>query len=199
VFCSVARELARFLGVYVSALLRYQADQSALLLAARDEAGVINMPVGEEFSPEGDNLAAMARCTGRPARIVYQDASGPTAARMRGLGIRTAVGVPIHVAGRLWGAAIVGWSQPELLRSDTEARVADFADFVATAISNAQTRTELTADDARRRLERDLHDGAQQRLISLALELRAAQEALARRSALGQEQIAGLARGLADA
>ena len=85
---------------------------------------------------------------------------------------------PIIVDGRVWGAAIVGSSRPEPLPPDTEARVGDFADLVATAIANAATHAELTAsrvrivaaaDDARRRSERDLHDGAQQRLVSLGL------------------------------
>jgi signal transduction histidine kinase len=91
------------------------------------------------------------------------------------------VGAPILVDGRVWGAAIVGSSRPEPLPPDTETRLADFTDLVATAIANAETRAQLTAsrarivaaaDDARRRIERDLHDGAQQRLVSLGLELR---------------------------
>jgi signal transduction histidine kinase len=95
--------------------------------------------------------------------------------------MRSAVGAPIIVAGRLWGAATVSTSRPEQLPADTEARVCDFADLVATAIANAQAHAELTAsrarivaaaDHARRRIERDLHDGAQQRLVSLGLDLR---------------------------
>jgi signal transduction histidine kinase len=117
----------------------------------------------------------------------YENACGTIAARFRDLGLRTAVGAPITVEGRLWGAAIVGSTQPgETLPPDTEARVGDFTDLVATAIGNAATRLELAAsrarsvaagDDARRRLERELHDGAQQRLVSLALRLRTAEAA----------------------
>ena len=123
--------------------------------------------------------------TGRAARMdSYENAPGSIAARFRALGIRTSVGAPIIVDGCLWGAAIVGSLQPEPLPPDTEARVSDFTDLVATAIANAQTRAQLTAsrarivaagDDARRRIERDLHDGAQQRLVSLGLQLRAAE------------------------
>jgi signal transduction histidine kinase len=111
----------------------------------------------------------------------HDNAAGPVAARIRELGMRSAVGAPIIVAGRLWGAATVSTSRPEPLPADTEARVGDFADLVATAIANAQAHAELTAsrvrivaaaDHARRRIERDLHDGAQQRLVSLGLELR---------------------------
>src|SRR6202023_142880 len=114
-----------------------------------------------------------------PARMdSYENAEGSTAARLRDLGLRAAVGAPIVVDGRVWGAAIVGSSRPEPLPPDSEARVADFTDLVATAIANAQAHAELTAsrarivaaaDDARRRFERNLHDGAQQRLGSLGI------------------------------
>jgi signal transduction histidine kinase len=141
---------------------------------------------GERIPLAGDDLGAKVLRTGRAARIDNHDnAPGPETARIRGAGIRSAVGVPIRVDGRLWGAAIVGSRSPEPMPADTEARVGDFADLVATAIANAATRAELiasrarivaAADDARRRLERDLHDGAQQRLISLGLQLRMAEE-----------------------
>ena len=126
--------------------------------------------------------------TGRAARMdSHDDASGSTAATVRALGVRSAVGAPVVVDGQVWGAAIVGSSRPEPLPPDTEARVGDFADLVATALANAQTREELTAsrarivaaaDEARRRIERDLHDGAQQRLVSLGLDLRTAEATL---------------------
>jgi GAF domain-containing protein len=114
-------------------------------------------------------------------------ASGPAEAPLHG--VRSTVGVPVIVDGRLWGAAIVGSSRPEPQPADTEARAGDFADLTATAISKAQTRAELSAsrarivaaaDSARRRFERDLHDGAQQRLVSLGLELRTAEDSLRR-------------------
>jgi signal transduction histidine kinase len=97
------------------------------------------------------------------------------------------VAVPIIVDKRVWGMAAVGSGAPDPLPPDTEARIGDFADLVATAIANAATRAELVAsrarivtagDEARRRLERDLHDGAQQRLVSLGLQLRVAEEAM---------------------
>ena len=95
--------------------------------------------------------------------------------------------VPIVVDGRVWGMAAVGSAAPEPLPPDTEARIGDFADLVATAIANAATRADLiasrarvvaAADDGRRRLERDLHDGAQQRLIALGLQLRLAESSV---------------------
>jgi signal transduction histidine kinase len=115
------------------------------------------------------------------------------------------VGVPIIVDGSVWGAAIVGSSAPEPLPPATEARIGDFADLVATAIANAGTRAELiasrarivaAADDGRRRLERDLHDGAQQRLVALGLQLRLTEASVpADLQPLG-EQLGDIASGL---
>jgi signal transduction histidine kinase len=204
VFSSVAMELARFLGVPTSALLRYQADGACLLLAAHDEAGLIDMPVGERFSLEGQNLAAIVLRTGGAARIEYHSAAGSTAARMRKLGIRSGVGAPVVVAGRVWGVAMVGRSQPEPLPPDTEARVTEFADMVATAIADAENRAELTAsrarivaaaDAARRGFERDLHDGAQQRLVALGLLLQSAAASLPSDPQAAKDQIV---RGVDD-
>ena len=118
-----------------------------------------------------------------PARVSdYRDATGTTAERLRSLGLQSGVGGPVSVDGRTWGAMVVGSTQPAPLPPETESRVMDFADLVATAIFNAETRAELkasrvrivaAADQARRRFERDLHDGAQQRIVTLGLELRA--------------------------
>ncbi len=206
VFSRVAMELARFLGVSTSALLRYQADGACLLLAAHDEAGLTDMPVGERFSLEGQNLAANVLRTGRAARIDYHNAAGSTAARMRKLGIRSGVGAPVVVAGRVWGVAMVGRSQPEPLPSDTEARVTEFADMVATAIADAENRADLTAsrarivaaaDAARRGFERDLHDGAQQRLVALGLLLRSATASLPSDPQAAKDQIVRVVDDLA--
>lgn len=137
---------------------------------------------------EGDNVASRVLHSGRTARMdSYDNASGSSAARMRELGLRTGVGAPITVNGDVWGVAIVGSALPNPLPAGTEARIGDFADLVATAIANAATRSELiasrarivtAADDTRRRLERDLHDGIQQRLVSLGLQLRLTESAL---------------------
>jgi signal transduction histidine kinase len=126
--------------------------------------------------------------TGLPARIdEYGDASGAGAVVGREWGFRSAVGVPVSVEGRLWGFMLVAYTHEEALPADTEARLAGFAELVATAIANAESQAQLTgsrarivaaADQARRRIERDLHDGAQQRLVSLALGLRVAQASM---------------------
>ena len=183
----VADEMAQCLHVVASAVHRYEADGTATLVAIHAPPRMKKKPVvGERHSLEGDNLEARVLHTGRVARIDNHDsAAGPTAARLREMGVRSAVGVPIVVGARLWGMAAVASGTAEPLPADTEARVGDFADLVATAIANAATRAELVAsrarivaagDEARRRLERDLHDGAQQRLVSLGLQLRLAEK-----------------------
>ena len=126
--------------------------------------------------------------TGRPARIDGYDGAtglvGEVAPRL--VGVRASVGAPISVEGELWGAMIVA-SRSEPLPADTEARLAGFTELAATAIANAEARAELAAsrarivaaaDQARRRIEQDLHDGAQQPLVTLALRLRAARAAV---------------------
>ena len=207
-FSAVAAELARCLGAHHSTLFRYEPDGTATLLAARHEPELDTMPIGKRFSFEGDNIAAMVYDTGRTARMDSHDNATCLAAKyIRKAGIRSSVGAPIIVDGRLWGVAIVGSSRPEPLPSDTEARVGDFADLIATAIANAHTHSELTAsrvrivaaaDDARRRIERDLHDGAQQRLVSLGLELRTAETRVPAQLNPLKEQISHLVTRVAE-
>jgi signal transduction histidine kinase len=146
--------------------------------------------------------------TGRPARV-DRDADGDSGTgtpSARGPGARTAVGAPISMEGRLWGALQVACDAG--LPVGTQERLADFAELVATAIANAEAKAQLTesrtriitsADETRRRIERDLHDGAQQRLVLLALQLRAAQAAVPPElSELGAE-LDRVTAGLTDA
>jgi signal transduction histidine kinase len=181
VFPAVALELARSLGVDNASLWRYESDGTATLLAACDDPlQTERMPVGSRWPLEGENIAAMVADSAQPARMDSHDAAvGDAAALIRRLGLRGGVGAPIVVEGRLWGVAVVGSTEP--LPPDAEQRVGEFTELVATAIANAEAHAALTAsrarivtaaDDARRRIERDLHDGAQQRLVSLAVRLR---------------------------
>ena len=135
----------------------------------------------------GQDVSSLVYRTSRPARIEsYDDATGPAAALARELGVRASAGVPISVAGRLWGAMIMA-TRFEPLPADTEARLAGFTELAATAVANAQAQAELAAsrarivavgDAARRRIQRNLHDGAQQRLVTLSLGLQEAQAAV---------------------
>jgi signal transduction histidine kinase len=126
--------------------------------------------------------------TGRPARVDYENASGIVAdIAVRDWDTKSAVGVPVTIESRLWGAMMVALTRERVPPPDVEARLAGFTGLVGTAIANAEAIAAVTAsrarivgaaDQARRRIERDLHDGAQQRLVSLALQLRQAQAAV---------------------
>lgn len=194
VFAAVAEEAGRLLDAGVANIVRYERDGTVTVMAGWSERGG-HMPVGGQFSLEGRNLATLVSRTGRPARIEsYRDAEGPIAAFVDERGVGAGVGSPIVVDGSLWGLVAVLSTGPVSLPPDTEPRLAEFTELVATAISNAQARAELdasrrrivaAADKARRRIERDLHDGIQQRLVSLALELAAAETAVP----AGQEEL----------
>jgi GAF domain-containing protein len=183
VFEGVRDEVARMFNAPLSVLLRYDANGTATVLATSD--GYLG-PIGKSWPVEGDSSAIALACrTGLPARADYtQPAQGSIAAAARAEGARSAVGVPVVVDGALWGVMAVGSRETEPLRADFEGRLAKFTELLATAIANAEGRAELdasrarivaTADATRRRIERDLHDGAQQQLVWLALALRAAQ------------------------
>lgn len=208
VFSAVAEKLAGCLGVTHATLVRYEADGGTIVLASHDDRGPQKvMPVGRRFSFESETLSAMIFRTGRAVRRDSHErcALSPDVQYVHELGLRSSVGAPIVVAGRLWGAASVGSSYPEPLPPDSEVRVGDFADLVATAIANADARRELTAsrsrivaaaDAARRRFERDLHDGAQQRLVSVGLQLRATEASLPPEWHALREQVSDIVIGL---
>src|SRR4051812_44567306 len=208
VFCAVADEMARCLHVGHATVSKYDADDALIPLAVYHRDRLQQVPDGLRLAPDGDNVATRMLRTGHAARMDSHDnAPGAHAARIRELGIRSAVGVPITVGGRVWGAAIVGSQRSEPMPPDTEARVGDFADLVATAIANAATRAELiasrarivaAADDARRRLERDLHDGAQQRLVSLGLQTRLAEASVPAQLDGLKIQLSRVVSGLTD-
>jgi PAS domain S-box-containing protein len=142
-----------------------------------------HVPTGMRLPLSADTINGVIQRTVAPARFdSYKDSSGELAALIRQRGIRSEVGAPVTVEGRVWGALIAGTDGPELLPAGTELRLARFAELIATAISNVATRSELIAsrarivaasDEARRRIERNLHDGTQQRLLALGLDLQA--------------------------
>jgi signal transduction histidine kinase len=141
--------------------------------------------------------------TGEPARIDDFTASHGLYAQARRAGLTAAVGVPIVVDGSVWGAVNIASTKNERFPPDAEERLARFTELIATSVSNATMREELAAsrarviaasDETRRRIERDLHDGAQQQLVTLALGLRATEG----RIPTGQEQLKGELGGFAD-
>ena len=181
-FAAVAAEVGRVLGADIALMSRYDPDDTATMVSTWTSTGTAPpTPVGSRFELGGRNVHTLVFQTGRPARTPFTEASGAASDVFRGWGIRTAVGAPIGVEGRLWGVMSVLSTHDEPLPEDTEVRLAGFTELVATALADAEAQTELTAsrarivaaaDATRRRIERDLHDGAQQRLVSLALHLR---------------------------
>jgi signal transduction histidine kinase len=180
-FAAVVEEVGRLLPAELANLARYEADGTMLTVATSRGIGD-RFPVGGRSTLGGKNVSTLVFETGRPARIDnYADAPGPLGVTLRERGVHSGVGAPITVEGRPWGMMAVGSTGEQRLPLDTEWRLADFTELVATAIANAESRAELTAsrarivaaaDDTRRRIERDLHDGAQQQLVTLGLKLR---------------------------
>jgi signal transduction histidine kinase len=158
---------------------RYEPDDSVTSMASWSSAGPVFTP-GVRWPIKGTNVAWMVLQTGRPARIDdFSVATDPIGIAVREAGYTSAVGSPIVVEGHHWGA-ISAASTEGPMPPGSEARLASFTELVETAIANAASSAELAAsrrrivsasDDARRRIERDLHDGVQQQLVSLGLEL----------------------------
>ena len=182
VFEVVTEELGRLLGAQTSNMIRFEPDGTGVVAGGWSTGGVQNVPVGTRVALDGPTAAARIRDTGLPQRVDdYSDTPGTTADLLRDLGFRASVGTPIALGGRLWGAVLVSTVDDRPFPEGAEQRIADFAELVSLALANAQARQELAAsrarivqagDEERRRLERNLHDGAQQRLVALSLELR---------------------------
>jgi signal transduction histidine kinase len=183
VFAVVTCEAGLLLGARMTALLRVESSETAVIVAgwSRDETPV---PVGSRGVLDGTGLVGRIVRTGRPVRLEdYDEVGGAVAAQMREIGVRSAVAGPIVLGGRIWGALSAAWPAGVPMPAGAEDRVAAFADLVAYAIDNAETREELaasrmrlveTADEQRRRVVRDLHDGAQQRLVHAVITLQLA-------------------------
>jgi len=188
VFAVVTEEVGRLLGAQTSNMARFEPDGTAVVAGEWSAGTVRSVPVGTHVALDGPTVAARIRRSGRPERVdSYESVPGSTAAMLRELGFRSSVGAPIKLGGRLWGAVMVSTVEPRPFPAGSEQRIADFAELVALALANAEARRELaasrariveTGDAERRRLERNLHDGAQQRLVSLSLTLRLCQARL---------------------
>jgi signal transduction histidine kinase len=207
IFSAVSDEVAGLFRAQ-AAVLRFEHDGPAVVFVG--VAKTLELPVGTRWEFQPGMASAEVYRTERSARIDAMDwssACGPVAGAARRLGIVSSVASPIVVEGRLWGAMNVA-SADEVLPFGLEGRLEKFTELLATAIANAESRSELAAsrrrivaasDEARRRIERDLHDGTQQRLVSLGLAAGAAQaDGAAGRGQLRAE-LSRIAAGLADA
>ena len=190
VFSAVAQELAQLSGADSGLVLRYETDGTATMVGGWSRSE-IPAPIGTQLTVEGEGVAVSVLRTGQPSQASrFNGPPGSTADYARQAGVQASSGSPIIVAGQLWGLMVVTSASAEPLPADTEKRLAGFTDLVVTAIANAAAQAELTAsrarivataDQTRRRIERDLHDGAQQRLVTLALQLRAVQARVPRK------------------
>ena len=187
VFAAVAHEVSELFAAEATSVVRFDAD-GASAVGSWNNLG-LGDKTGDRKPLGGYNVTTLVAESNRPVRIDAYGTDDPssTTVAAKSIGIRSAAGAPITIEGRLWGALEVAISREHRLPIRTEERLAAFADLTATAIANAASRAELaasrarivtTADETRRRMERDLHDGAQQRLVSLALQLRAVEAAV---------------------
>jgi signal transduction histidine kinase len=206
VFEAVSAEVAPLVGADGAGITRYELDGTFVAVGGWASSG--GFPITGEPVPLEGSVSGLVLETRRPSRIdSFEARPGEAAAVVREMGWRSAVGAPISVEGRLWGVLVVYSKKTEPLPADTEQRLGAFAQIVATAIANTESRAELetsrarivaTADATRRQIERDLHDGAQQQLVSLALEVRAAQAAVPRELSAHRAQLSHVAEGLTN-
>jgi PAS domain S-box-containing protein len=184
-FTLVGEEVGKLLDARTAHMFRFDPDGSGgTIIGGWALSPEHVLPPGTRMQLDGDTAVTRVWRTGRAARMdSYADAEGALAATMRGYGVQAVVAAPIFLGGSLWGAVVVSTMDPEPFPPDAEQRISYFAELAAQALANAQAREELAAsrarivaagDAERRRLERNLHDGAQQRLVSLALMLRLA-------------------------
>jgi signal transduction histidine kinase len=183
VFDAVTAEVAELLDVSAVSLARY--DDDGLTVVANRGAFV---RVGDRYPLGGTNVTSIVLRTGRTARLDdFAQATGPIGDVARRVGVESVVAAPVVVEGRTWGVLVATWRDHGAAPDDSEERLARFAELLDTAIANADSRDQLAAsrarvlaagDDARRRVVRDMHDGAQQRLVHTMITLKLAQRAL---------------------
>ena len=186
IFNLVAEEIARVLGADGTNLVRYEPDiQTGVIVGSWEKTGRRPLPVGERRMLKGGASEAVVR-TGRPIR---REASDPDltpelAGIMEEFGVNSLVAAPIKLASRHWGAVVVTLAPPHSFEPGAEERLGAFTRLVTLALANEEARSQLAksrarlvsaSDEERRRLERNLHDGAQQRLVSVSVSLRLAQ------------------------
>jgi signal transduction histidine kinase len=196
-FDAVTAEMVRVLGADGVTLARFEPDDQVLLVADYGR-NTSEMPVGSRLKHEHGQVTSIVRQTARPGRVEYHEEQHADS-RLAHIGARVAVGAPVVVEGQLWGLMLARWGGDESPPADTEARMEKFAQLLETAIANADGRNQLIAsrarlvaagDEARRRVVRDLHDGAQQRLVHMIITLKLVQRALR----VGDDNVESLVR-----
>jgi PAS domain S-box-containing protein len=184
-FALVGEEVGRLLDARTAHMFRFDPDgQAGTIIGGWALLPEHVLPPGTRMAMDGDTAVSRVWRTGRAARMEsYEGVSGSLAAQLRAYGVQAVVAAPVFLGGSLWGAVVVASMDSTPFPEDAEQRISYFAELAAQALANAQAREDLAAsrarivaagDAERRRLERNLHDGAQQRLVSLALMLRLA-------------------------
>jgi signal transduction histidine kinase len=208
-FAAVVDEVGQLLPVESASMCRYESD-GFLTFVATWGKGVEPFPLGTRQRLGGKNLGTIVLATGRPARLdrYAETTSGPLGTGVKEAGIRSSVATPIMVEGRVWGVIAAGSVLERPLPADTESRLMQFTELVATAVANAESRGALAAsrarivaaaDNSRREIERDLHDGAQQRLVHAVIVLKFALRALSNGDATAAELVAEALRHAEEA
>src|SRR3954447_21315038 len=212
VFEQVTEEVGRLLDLPGANVMKLNGGRTATVVGAWSETGEPGVAIGATLELDGDTLVPKVVRTGRAQRVErYAQAGGALAEAVRGMGYRAGVAAPVTVGGTLWGVLAAVTASDDPLPAGLEQRLCDFADLVAQALANADAYEKLAAsrarvvevgDAERRRLERNLHDGAQQRLVSVALCLTVAGSQLEKDPPTAREMLTSaqeeLARGLAD-
>jgi signal transduction histidine kinase len=196
-FATVAEHVARRAGTEAGSVLRYIGDERAVVVGVWREDGLRGLPVNAELDFDARNSAlGRVRRTRRPSRAdSYEGHSGELPLMMRSVDVRASVAAPVMLGDEVWGAVVASTTRDEPLPPDCENRLGDFTELVELAIANAEARRRSAAsrlriieaaDEARRRLERDLHEGTQQHLLALTLKLRIAHGRAEPRSEIAQ-------------
>ena len=208
VFASVTEEVGRLLHIDIATLLRYEIEGTATVVAAWSRSDR-HLPVGTRWEmDDGGTVVSRVRETGLPQRVDdYSGSPGAFGDALRELEVRSSAGSPVVVDGRVWGVMVGASLSADPIPEGTELRLGEFTQLTAAAVANAESKSELTAsrarivaagDEARQRIERDLHDGVQQRLVSLALEVRRAESLAESEQDSLRSVLSGLRAGLVE-
>jgi signal transduction histidine kinase len=181
-------EVRRLLGAAQVGLMRYEGTEEVTIVAERRDVETTLVHAGMRVSLDGDSVSARVLESGSPVVLNLRESRGGTIAEIaRATNVSVTLGVPVRVEGVTWGVICASWEGDEQPPPGSEPRLAEFAELLDTAIANADSRDQLTAsrarvlsagDEARRRVVRDLHDGAQQRLVHTIVTLKLARRAL---------------------